>query len=155
MNGAPGSRAAYAATASHEEGSTTAWIILIVFGLFEAVWVTAMSRSEGFTRLPSFVFAVSCLISMGGLAIALKDIPVGTRYAVRTAVGAATTVAWWPPGPSSSCSRGPSCSPNSWPASWDSSSRSPVDVDGQALLVRHACDWQMSVGLISPHDAHA
>ena len=52
MNGAPGPRAAYAATASHEEGSITAWIILIVFGLFEAVWVTAMSRSEGFTRYP-------------------------------------------------------------------------------------------------------
>lgn len=71
------------------------WIILIISGLFEAVWATAMSRSEGFTRLvPSLVFAVSCLISMGGLSLALREIPVGTGYAVWTAVGAATTVVW-------------------------------------------------------------
>lgn len=71
------------------------WLIFIVSGMFEAVWATAMSRSEGFTRLrPSLIFAVSCAISMGGLAWALRDIPVGTGYAVWTSVGAATTVTW-------------------------------------------------------------
>ncbi|WP_172119995.1 DMT family transporter [Actinomyces faecalis] len=71
------------------------WIVLIISGMFEAVWATAMSRSEGFTRLiPSLVFAVSCLISMGGLAYALREIPVGTGYAVWTAIGAATTITW-------------------------------------------------------------
>ncbi|AMD88019.1 ligand-binding protein SH3 [Actinomyces radicidentis] len=71
------------------------WLILIGSGLFEAVWATAMDRSEGFTRLgPTIVFAVACLISMGGLSIALKDVPVGTGYAVWTAVGAAVTVTW-------------------------------------------------------------
>lgn len=45
------------------------WIVLIASGIFEAVWATAMSRSEGFTKLlPTLVFAVSCLVSMGGLA---------------------------------------------------------------------------------------
>lgn len=71
------------------------WLVLIVSGLFEAVWATAMGRSEGFTRLvPSLVFAVACLTSMGGLSYALREIPIGTGYAVWTAVGAATTVTW-------------------------------------------------------------
>lgn len=71
------------------------WIVLIASGVLEAVWATAMSRSEGFTKLvPTLVFAVTCLVSMGGLAYALREIPVGTGYAVWTAVGAATTITW-------------------------------------------------------------
>lgn len=71
------------------------WIVLIASGMFEAVWATAMSRSEGFTKLvPTLVFAVTCLVSMGGLAYALREIRVGTGYAVWTAVGAATTITW-------------------------------------------------------------
>ena len=50
-----------------------AWIILIVSGVFEAVWATALGKSEGFTKLwPTVVFAVGCAISMGGLALALR-----------------------------------------------------------------------------------
>ncbi|BDA65464.1 MULTISPECIES: DMT family transporter [Actinomyces] len=71
------------------------WIILIASGLFEAVWATALARSEGLTRLwPALVFAACLLVSMSGLAYALREIPVGTGYAVWTAVGAATTVVW-------------------------------------------------------------
>ncbi len=71
------------------------WVVLAVSGLFEAVWATALSRSEGFTKLvPSVVFIVAVVISMGGLAWALKEIPVGTGYAVWVAIGAATTVIW-------------------------------------------------------------
>ncbi len=71
------------------------WIILVLSGLFEAVWATALSKSEGFTKLlPSLVFFVSVGISMGGLAFALREIPVGTGYAVWVGVGAATTVIW-------------------------------------------------------------
>lgn len=72
-----------------------AWTVLIVSGLFEAVWATAMSRSEGFTKLvPSLVFLVAVVISMGGLAWALKTIPVGTGYAVWVGVGAVTTAVY-------------------------------------------------------------
>ncbi|RAX19132.1 MULTISPECIES: multidrug efflux SMR transporter [Actinomyces] len=71
------------------------WLILIGSGLFEAVWATALSRSEGLTRLvPTLVFFAACFTSMGGLAYALREIPVGTGYAVWTAVGAATTAVW-------------------------------------------------------------
>lgn len=70
-----------------------AWIILIVSGVFEAVWATALGKSEGFTKLwPTVVFAIACVISMGGLALALREIPTGTGYAVWVAVGASLTV---------------------------------------------------------------
>lgn len=71
------------------------WIILIVSGVLEAVWATALGRSEGFTRLvPSLVFGGALLLSMGGLALAMRDIPVGTAYAVWVGIGAALTVAY-------------------------------------------------------------
>ena len=69
------------------------WLILIGSGMFEAVWATALGKSEGFTKLlPSLVFAGALVISMGGLAIAMKEIPTGTAYAVWVGVGASLTV---------------------------------------------------------------
>ena len=47
-----------------------AWIVLIISGAFEAVWATALGKSEGFTKLwPTVVFAVGCAISMAGLCL--------------------------------------------------------------------------------------
>ena len=69
------------------------WLVLVVSGGLEAVWATALSRSEGFTRpAPSILFGVALLLSMGGLAYAMKSLPVGTAYAVWVGVGAALTV---------------------------------------------------------------
>ena len=71
------------------------WIILIVAGVLEAVWATALGKSEGLTRLwPTVVFAVTLLASMGGLAFALREIPTGTGYAVWVGIGAALTVTY-------------------------------------------------------------
>ncbi|MCE0486521.1 DMT family transporter [Ornithinimicrobium sediminis] len=71
------------------------WLVLIVAGVFEAVWATALGRSEGFTRLgPTVVFAVALVISMAGLGYAMRELPVGTSYAVWVAVGASLTVAY-------------------------------------------------------------
>ncbi|GIG53542.1 DMT family transporter [Demequina activiva] len=69
------------------------WIVLIVSGVLEAVWATALSRTDGFTRLwPSVVFGVALVASMGGLAYALRTIPVGTGYAIWVGIGTALTV---------------------------------------------------------------
>lgn len=71
------------------------WIILVVSGVLEAVWATALGRSEGFTRLgPSIVFGVALAASMDGLAWAMRDIPTGTAYAVWVGIGAAITVVY-------------------------------------------------------------
>jgi len=70
-----------------------AWIVLILSGVLEAVWATALGRSEGFTKLwPSVIFGVAILASMGGLAFAMREIPTGTAYAVWVGIGAALTV---------------------------------------------------------------
>ncbi|WFF09209.1 multidrug efflux SMR transporter [Micromonospora sp. WMMD1076] len=69
-----------------------AWIVLVISGLLETVWAIALERSAGFTRpLPSAVFAVALVASMAGLAYALRDIPVGTGYALWVGIGAAGT----------------------------------------------------------------
>ena len=70
-----------------------AWLVLVVSGGLEAVWATALSRSEGFSRLaPSIVFLVALVASMGGLGYAMRTLPVGTAYAVWVGIGAALTV---------------------------------------------------------------
>ena len=72
-----------------------AWLILVASGVLEAVWATAMDRSQGFSRLiPSLIFAVALLFSMGGLAFAMRTVPTGTSYAVWVGVGAVLTVAY-------------------------------------------------------------
>ena len=72
-----------------------AWVVLVISGVLEAVWATAMGKSEGFTRLsPSIVFAVAIVASMGGLAYAMRDLPVGTAYAVWVGIGAVLTVVY-------------------------------------------------------------
>ncbi|PGH46145.1 quaternary ammonium compound-resistance protein SugE [Micromonospora sediminicola] len=69
-----------------------AWIVLVLSGLLETAWAIALDRSAGFTRpLPSAVFAVTLVGSMAGLAYALRDIPVGTGYAVWVGIGAVGT----------------------------------------------------------------
>ena len=70
-----------------------AWFVLVVSGVLEAVWAIALGRTVGFTRLgPSVVFLVAISASMGGLAYAMRVIPIGTAYAVWVGIGAALTV---------------------------------------------------------------
>ncbi len=70
-----------------------AWIVLVLSGTMEAVWATALSKSDGFTHpLPTIVFLVAMAASMAGLAFATKTLPIGTAYAVWTGIGAACTV---------------------------------------------------------------
>ena len=69
------------------------WLVLVLSGVLEAVWATALGRSEGFSRLvPSLVFAVALVLSMVGLAYAMRELPVGTAYEVWVGIGAVLTV---------------------------------------------------------------
>ena len=66
-----------------------AWILLIIAGLFETVWVVSLKYSQGFTKLwPSVITIVAMAISIYLLAIAMKSLPLGTSYAVWTSIGA-------------------------------------------------------------------
>ncbi|MBG6182402.1 quaternary ammonium compound-resistance protein SugE [Arthrobacter sp. CAN_A214] len=72
-----------------------AWIVLVISGVLEAVWATALGKSEGFSKLgPTLVFIPSILASMAGLAYAMRDLPTGTAYAVWVGIGASLTVVY-------------------------------------------------------------
>ncbi len=66
-----------------------AWILLFVAGVFETVWALALKQSDGFSRVgPTVLFLAALVASMVLLALALRDLPVGTGYAVWTGTGA-------------------------------------------------------------------
>ena len=69
------------------------WPVLIASSVVEAVWAIALGESRGITVLtPTIVFIIGCLLSMVGLAYAMRGIPVSVAYAVWTGTGAALTV---------------------------------------------------------------
>ncbi|MGN6441571.1 MAG: DMT family transporter [Arthrobacter sp.] len=71
------------------------WLVLLASAVLEAVWATALGLSDGFSNpLPTFVFAVTATLSMLGLGMAIRSIPLGTAYAIWGGVGAALTVGW-------------------------------------------------------------
>ncbi len=68
------------------------WLILIVAGLLEVCWASALKSTAGFTRIwPTLFFAVTLAGSMYLLSVAVKTLPVGTAYAVWVGIGAAGT----------------------------------------------------------------
>ncbi|WP_176491752.1 DMT family transporter [Curtobacterium sp. 'Ferrero'] len=69
------------------------WVVLVVSGVLEAVWATALSASDGFKKVvPTIVFVAGMALSMVGLGYAMTGIPVGTAYAVWVGIGASLTV---------------------------------------------------------------
>ena len=71
----------------------TAWVVLLVAGVFEAMWAAGLEYSEGFSKLrPTVATVIALIISMILLAKAVETLPVGTAYAVWTGIGASITV---------------------------------------------------------------
>lgn len=69
-----------------------AWLVLAISGVLETVWAAALAASKGFSRpWPTVLFGAGLLMSMAGLAYALRSIPVGTGYAVWVGIGAVGT----------------------------------------------------------------
>ncbi|MCJ0972577.1 quaternary ammonium compound efflux SMR transporter SugE [Pseudomonas sp. PS1] len=69
------------------------WIILFLAGLFEIGWAVGLKFTEGFTRpIPTLLTVTAMLASLGLLGLAMKELPLGTAYAVWTGVGAIGTV---------------------------------------------------------------
>ncbi len=72
-----------------------AWAVLLLSAVLEATWATALGASDGLRQpVPAVVFVLAAILSMIGLAHAMRMIPVGTAYAVWTGLGAALTVGW-------------------------------------------------------------
>ena len=69
-----------------------AWVYLFFAGLLEIVWAIGLKYTDGFTRLvPSGITIIAMIASMALLGFALRDLPVGTGYAVWTGIGTVGT----------------------------------------------------------------
>ncbi|AZF10099.1 MULTISPECIES: quaternary ammonium compound efflux SMR transporter SugE [unclassified Pseudomonas] len=69
------------------------WIILFFAGLFEVGWAVGLKYTDGFSKpLPTALTIAAMAISLGLLGMAVKELPLGTAYAVWTGVGAVGTV---------------------------------------------------------------
>lgn len=65
------------------------WLTLFVAGLLEIVWAAAMKQSHGFTRiLPTALMVVAMVGSFWLLAVAMRQLPLGSAYMVWTGIGA-------------------------------------------------------------------
>lgn len=69
------------------------WIILFLAGLFEVGWAVGLKYTDGFTRpLPTLLTLGAMIVSLALLGLAMKELPLGTAYAIWTGVGAVGTV---------------------------------------------------------------
>lgn len=70
-----------------------AWFILFIAGLFETGWAVGLKYSDSFTKFwPSVATVICVIISMVLLGIAMRQLPMGTAYAVWTGIGAVGAV---------------------------------------------------------------
>ncbi len=73
--------------------SSMSWTILLIAGLFECAWAIGLKYTEGFSRFwPSAFTVTAMVISVVLLGVAMRNLPVGTAYAVWTGIGAVGTV---------------------------------------------------------------
>ncbi len=82
--------------APHETAYPTtivmAWIYLLIAGCLEIGWAIGLKYSEGWSRFwPSVLTLVTMIASFYCLALAVKEIPIGTGYAIWTGIGAVGT----------------------------------------------------------------
>jgi quaternary ammonium compound-resistance protein SugE len=71
----------------------TAWIFLIIAGIFEVLFASTLKLTENFTRLyPTLIFITFAILSFYFLTKAIESIPIGTAYAIWTGIGVVGTV---------------------------------------------------------------
>ncbi|WP_323902045.1 quaternary ammonium compound efflux SMR transporter SugE [Aeromonas caviae] len=69
------------------------WLLLLLAGLFEVAWAIGLKYTDGFSRpLPTLLTLIAMAVSVLLLAMAVKQLPLGTAYAVWTGIGAVGTV---------------------------------------------------------------
>lgn len=109
-------------------GTISSWIVLILAGIRESIWATAMGKSQGFTEIvPYIVFIVGLILS----------IPSSMAYAVWVGIGAALTVLY-------AIARG------SKPV-WTIPGRRPILRQGSNCSIRHDSSVYLAA---EEHDRH-
>ena len=65
------------------------WILLVLAGLLEIGWAVGLKFTDGFRRLgPSLLLGAAIVGSLLLLAMAVRNLPIGTAYAVWVGIGA-------------------------------------------------------------------
>ena len=68
------------------------WVILFFAGVLEIAWAVGLKYTVGFTRLWPSLFTLATMAgSVGLLGLALRQLPLGTAYAVWTGIGTVGT----------------------------------------------------------------
>ncbi len=68
------------------------WVWIIIASLFEISWAVGLKYSQGFTQLKATTFTViTMILSYVFLSLGVKNLPIGTAYAVWTGIGAVGT----------------------------------------------------------------
>jgi quaternary ammonium compound-resistance protein SugE len=69
-----------------------AWFLVFVSGLLEVGWAVGLKASAGLTKpLPTVLTILGMLASFALLSIAVRQLPIGTAYAVWVGIGAVGT----------------------------------------------------------------
>lgn len=69
------------------------WLFLVIAGLLEVCWAIGIKFSEGFTKfIPSIFTIIGMIASFYFLSLSLKELPLGTAYAIWTGIGTVGTV---------------------------------------------------------------
>ena len=64
------------------------WIYLLFAGIFEIVWAVCLKYCDGFKPTIALFSTISgSLLSMVCLGLAIREIPMGTAYAIWTGMG--------------------------------------------------------------------
>ena len=73
--------------------TNVAWFLLVIAGVMEVCWAVGLKYTDGFTRLtPTLLTVGAMVISMALLGLSVRELPIGTAYAVWTGIGAIGTV---------------------------------------------------------------
>jgi len=68
------------------------WIYIFIASIFEISWAIGLKYSQGFTKLYASIFTIiTMILSYVFLSLGVKNIPIGTAYAVWTGIGAVGT----------------------------------------------------------------
>ena len=71
---------------------TSPWLLIVIAGMLETGWALGLKYSEGFSKpIPSALTVIGALASFYLLSLAMRDVPVGTAYAVWVGIGAVGT----------------------------------------------------------------
>jgi len=69
------------------------WVYLVIAGIFEVGWAIGLKYSQGFTKtMPSILTLIGMVASFYFLSLSIKNLPIGTAYAIWTGIGTVGTV---------------------------------------------------------------